>query len=422
MMVLRTRILIAFLILAISSPLTPRLIFAQEQSLSAENNQCLVCHLDVEYLPDDYLEDNIHLKTGLTCASCHGGDSTSDDEEVAKAPEAGFVGVPSKEAIPQFCGKCHSDIVFMRQYQPRIVTDQVDQFYTSVHGIRLREGDEKVADCTSCHTAHGILSARDTRSSVHALNVPQTCNKCHGDSEYMGEYGIRTDQLEDFAQSVHGIALLENQDTGSPACNDCHGNHGAMPPGVTSISHVCGTCHSNNMQYFSTSKMAREFEELELHACEECHGNHAVKKTFDDMVGVGESSVCMDCHDTGDEGYKSAEGIHDALREMVAAYDTAEVRRKEVQRIGMEDEEIGFLLQEANQSLIQARTLVHTFDPEKVGEKTQEGREKAETALELASQQIKEYDVRRLGFGVATFFITILVVALYLKIRDMEKK
>ncbi len=190
-MVLRTRILIAFLILAISSLLAPRLIFAQEQSQSAENNQCLVCHLDVEYLPDDYLEDNIHLKTGLTCASCHGGDSTSDDEEVAKAPEAGFVGVPSKEAIPQFCGKCHSDIVFMRQYQPRIVTDQVDQFYTSVHGIRLREGDEKVADCTSCHTAHGILSARDTRSSVHALNVPQTCNKCHGDSEYMGEYGIR---------------------------------------------------------------------------------------------------------------------------------------------------------------------------------------------------------------------------------------
>jgi len=93
--------------------------------------------------------------------------------------------------------------------------------------------------------------------------------------------------FEKFSQSVHGKMLLEERDTGSPACNDCHGNHGATPPGVSSISHVCGTCHVNNMQYFTASKMGETFSDQELHACEECHGNHGVQKTSDAMVGVG---------------------------------------------------------------------------------------------------------------------------------------
>ncbi len=35
-----------------------------------------------------------------------------------------------------------------------------------------------------------------------------------------------------------------------------------MPPGISSISHVCGICHVNNMQYFTISKMAKAFEKF----------------------------------------------------------------------------------------------------------------------------------------------------------------
>ena len=394
---------------------------AGEKAQLPEDDQCIACHQSEEILPEDFNENDIHLQQGLSCAGCHGGDASLDDEEESMSPDAGFVGVPSKKDIPQFCGKCHSNINFMREYQPRIPTDQVDQYYTSIHGQKLREGDKKVADCSGCHSAHAILPAKDPRSTVYALNVPATCKKCHGDADYMKDYGIRTDQYKSFAESVHGKALLENQDTGAPACNDCHGNHGAIPPGISSISHVCGTCHVNNMQYFSTTRMARQFEAEGIHGCEECHGNHKVEPAFDDMIGTSGKSVCTDCHEEGDVGYEVAKDIHSHLNSLVSAYDSAQTKQEEVRRIGMDDVEIEFLLQESHQSLIQARTLVHTFNAEEVGAKTGEGVAKARDALKLANAEIEEFGIRRLGFGVATLFITILVVALFFKIRDIEK-
>jgi len=308
----------------------------------------------------------------------------------------------------------------MRQFQPRIATDQVSQYYTSVHGIKLREGDSKVAACTGCHSAHGILPASDARSSVYASNVPATCKKCHGDSDYMAEYKIPTNQYEKYAKSVHGVALLENEDTGSPACNDCHGNHGATPPGVGSLSQVCGECHVNNMQYFEASRMAKPFAEHDLVACEACHGNHEVQRTHDDMVGIGDDSVCLDCHEKGDGGYAVADTIRLHLAELTTVYDAAVVKQEEVQHKGMDDVEIEFLLQEAHQSLIQARTLVHTFDVEKVGLKTEEGVKKADEAMVLALESIKDHFIRRRGLGFATLFITLLVVALILKIKQLD--
>jgi len=398
------------------------LVIAQDMSQLAEEDQCINCHTDEEILPEDFNKNDIHLQSGLSCSGCHGGDPTKNDMDEAMDPKAGYIGVPSKKDIPQFCGKCHSGINIMREYQPRIPVDQVDQYFTSIHGQKLKQGDKKVADCTNCHTNHGILSAKDPRSTVYPLNIPETCDQCHGDADYMRDYKIPTNQFDEFARGVHGKKLLEDRDTGSPACNDCHGNHGAMPPGIASISHVCGMCHVNNMQYFSSSTMGDVFAEQELHACEECHGNHNVPGTSDDMVGIGEESTCMNCHDEGDAGYDAAFEINRKLKQSVAIYDSAEVQQREVHRVGMNDVEINFLLQDAHQSLIEARTLVHTFDPDRVGEKTDEGVQKAKAAIQLAEQEISDYNTRRHGFGIATIFITLLVVALFFKIRDMEKR
>lgn len=389
---------------------------------AAPVDHCVKCHTDEDLLPEGHLAADVHMKPGLSCAGCHGGDATTDDQERAMSTAAGFRGVPEKGDIPAFCGRCHSDIEFMRAYQPRIPTDQVSQYFTSVHGRRLKDGDAKVADCASCHSAHGILPASDTRSTVHALNVPGTCGHCHGDADYMASYGIPTDQLSRFATSVHGVALLDNQDTGAPACNDCHGNHGATPPGTTSIGQVCGHCHVNNMQYFTDSRMGRAFAEEGFHGCEECHGNHGVQKTSDAMVGTAEGSVCLDCHSEGDKGFESAGRIHAELTGLDALYAEAVTAQEEVERIGMDDVEIGFLLQESHQSLIQARTLVHTFDPERVKQKTDEGVAKAKSALDAAAVQVKDFHVRRRGFGMATLFTTVLVVALFLWIRQMETR
>ena len=285
----------------------------------------------------------------------------------------------------------------------------------------MKKNDSKVAVCNDCHITHSILPAKDTRSAVHPLNVPETCSRCHSDSDYMAGYDIPTDQFDKFAQSVHGKALLDQHDTGAPACNDCHGNHGAMPPGISSISHVCGICHANNLKYFSESVMGEVFNEEGLHACEECHGYHGVEKSSDEMAGVGEQSTCTGCHSEGDRGYEVADTIYTELSTLRSSNDSVLTVLNEVKRIGMDDVEIGYMLQEAHQNLIQARTLVHTFDIAKVKEKTVSGAEKSREALILAETEIHEYGVRRRGFGIATIFITILAIALFFKIRDMER-
>ena len=87
----------------------------QVQDLS-EEDQCIVCHQELEILPEGYKIYDVHLRNGLSCAGCHGGDPSSDDEDISMSPENGFIGVPSREDIPKFCGKCHSNPEFIRDF------------------------------------------------------------------------------------------------------------------------------------------------------------------------------------------------------------------------------------------------------------------------------------------------------------------
>lgn len=422
---------ISFFILMIFS--FNNFIIAQDTTLVAENevqidltklpegDNCISCHIEEDIMPEGFSDNDIHLQAGLSCSGCHGGNPNIEDEEEAMSEKSGFIGVPDKKDIPNFCGKCHSNIDVMREYQPRINTDQLSQYFTSTHGIKFKQGDENVATCINCHSSHKIMSAKDPRSTVHALKIPSMCNSCHGDKEYMAEYGIHTDQFEQYAKSVHGIALLEREDTGAPACNDCHGNHGASPPGVQ-LAKVCGTCHIQNEEYFSKTKMATGFKNEELHACLECHGTHGIDKPNDDMVGIGEKSICLDCHESGDNGYNVADTINTMLKSIVASYDSALIKQKEIQIIGMDDVEINFLLQDAHQGLIHSRTLVHTFAPQQIKATADESVKNSRAAIQLGDLEIENYSTRRMGLGIATIFITLLVISLIFKIREIDKE
>jgi hypothetical protein len=82
---------------------------------------------------------------------------------------------------------------------------------------------------------------------------------------------------------------------------------------------------------------------------------------------------------------------------------------------------LGFLLQEGRQNLIESRTLIHTFDVEKVKEKTDKGKKVINEAIELADMEFDKYYTRRRGFAIATFVLVLFAVALFFKIRDIEK-
>src|ERR1051325_3115521 len=101
-------------------------------------NSCLECHafLDppLQVKEQDYARD-IHTQKGLTCAACHGGDPTSDEN--AMSPKAGFRGKIKHADVPKLCARCHSDAAYMRGYNPSLRTDQLGQYVTSVHGRLL---------------------------------------------------------------------------------------------------------------------------------------------------------------------------------------------------------------------------------------------------------------------------------------------
>ena len=164
------------------------------------------------------------------------------------SPEAGYLGPLPKDRIPGLCGSCHTRVDLMRPFD--LPTDQLDQFWQSQHGQALLDGDGDVATCFDCHDGHRVLKTSDPASEVYPSNEPTMCARCHADEALMAPYGIPTDQYSLYQQSVHGEALLQEQNLRAPTCSTCHGTHGAAPPGYQQVANVCGQCHTATQDYY----------------------------------------------------------------------------------------------------------------------------------------------------------------------------
>ena len=390
----------------------------------ASDNNCITCHQDWEEEngPSYKYAKDIHSQKGLSCTDCHGGDPTLEDmDEVRESKN--YTGLPDHLDIPHFCARCHSDASYMHEHNPSLPVDQLAKYKTSIHGQRLfGKKDKKVANCISCHTVHEIGNGKMPYSSTHPQNLPQTCASCHADADYMAEYNIPTDQYDNYKISVHGVALLVNHDLGAPACNDCHGNHGAAPPGVNSLAAVCGVCHALEAQLFAGSPHKAAYEEDDIPMCEVCHSNHRILQPSDAMIGSSETAVCSDCHaaDDGTNGFNTADSIFSLINNLVKTRDSAAVVLEDAKIKGMMTVNEEFLMKDVEQSLIQTRTLIHSFNIDSVVPKAGEGLAKADTVRINSLNLIDEYYFRRKGLGVATLIITFLVVMLYRKIRRLE--
>ena len=409
---------------AVALALVPALAGAQEPSAPVTGGTCVECHLALDEpelsKPAQDFAGGVHDREGLGCTACHGGDPTAEDPEEAMDPARGFKGAPSATEVPALCGGCHSDNAFIRSFNPNLPTDQLAQYTTSVHGRRLASGDGKVATCISCHGVHGIRNASDPRSSVYPTHVVETCARCHADTDLMSGYGIQATQVEKYRRSVHYAALTEDNDLSAPTCNDCHGSHGATPPGVESVSNVCGVCHVVNMELYGESPHHEPFTEMEMGACEACHGNHEVVTPSDAWLGVGEDSVCGRCHEAGDPGGEVALAVRALLDRTVQVLDEAKLEVGDAERAGMLMEDSKVSLEDAHQQLVLGRTKVHLASVSAVEEHTSKAVESADSALADAARARDEISYRRHGLLVALIFILLAIVALVLKVRQIE--
>jgi formate dehydrogenase gamma subunit len=140
------------------------------------SHTCGQCHAEIA---EEY-DASIHgraLATGVrdspTCTDCHGEHlilSTHDPDAATCAAQQ----------ARQTCGPCHDDPVIIAKYhlQGGVVGTYVDSYHgwASTRGC---ETAETAATCVDCHTAHSVLPAEDSASSINPANVVATCAQCH---------------------------------------------------------------------------------------------------------------------------------------------------------------------------------------------------------------------------------------------------
>jgi len=386
-------------------------------------NSCLECHsilTDNLGVTEEKFNQDIHAQKGLTCASCHGGDATSDDPEISMGKKAGFKGKINRAEIPKLCGSCHSDPAFMRKYNPGLRTDQLSQYRTSIHGKRLATGDSKVAVCVDCHSVHDIRPPSDQRSTVNPVNVPTTCARCHADEARMKEYKIPTNQFAEYNKSVHHEALTVRGDLSAPTCVTCHGNHGATPPGATSVAAVCSTCHVFQAQLFDASPHKAAFTSAGLPGCVTCHSNHGILHPTDSLIGTDDKAVCGQCHTEGDPGFVAANNIRDQLAQLAAAIDRSDQILSKAERSGMEVSEAKLDLVQARDTLTKARVTIHSANVERVQQDIKPGMAAAAKNYEAGKEALKERNYRRFGLGISLIAIAIVLIGLKLYLKQIE--
>ena len=105
-----------------------------------------------------------------TCIECHGSHSV----QAIKNSEA-----PTSKLLvsTETCARCHGalSLTAMHRLPPNVVPD----YRASFHGLFAALGDQRVANCASCHGYHEIRPSWDPLSTVNRANLGQTCGACH---------------------------------------------------------------------------------------------------------------------------------------------------------------------------------------------------------------------------------------------------
>jgi hypothetical protein len=237
----------------------------------------------------------------------------------------------------------------------------------------------------------------------------------------MASYAIPADQYQLYQTSVHGAAVLQEQDLRAPTCSTCHGVHGAAPPGFTQVATVCGQCHSATQDYYQKGAHKVGLTGQGGPECITCHGQHDVTPPTLDLFLGTEDRHCGMCHANSptagqvDQIYQALKGAGDAYTRAEAAITRARTARL----IVVQQEE---MLQKANTPLIEARASQHTVSVADLQAKAKESADLSQQAQESAEAALKDIGTRRIGMYAALAVMLLVVVSLILVKRDLDRR
>lgn len=377
-----------------------------------KDNSCITCHSD--YWDD--MKGSIHSQNQIYCNRCHGGDPTKADEDQAMNPNSGYIGVPDKKQLVTICGSCHADAAMMNFYE--IPTDQLALYKTSIHGKRLFEdNDEHIAGCSDCHGYHDVVSVKDPDSPVYPLNVPKTCNHCHGNKRVMSQYGLPTDIFETYKNSVHGRALFEKKDISVAECARCHGSHGAVPPGVKEVSATCGKCHLTEKKDFMESPHGN-LHDKNFFECISCHGFHGVQTPSATLY----DRACVKCHTPDSKEFELGQKLKGMINDAEAHWKAAQmvVKQASIQGIFVDEETLS--LEQAKTSLIEMAPQQHTLSISKTSKLHQKVVSTADEIEKSIRQKRQTLRWRKVSLIPLWGFILIMITALWIRFKQLKKE
>jgi len=376
----------------------------------------------------------VHRKV-LSCTQCHGGNPKAlRDKAGSHDPKAGFVGKPARAKIPELCGGCHADPLGMHAYG--IETDQLAQYRISAHGRAvLEKGNLEAAVCSDCHGAHGILPAHDPRAPTARANQPKTCGKCHGDKSRMERAGLPSDSVDRFRAGIHGDALLVQRSRGAPSCTDCHGSHGALPPGVGDAVQICGQCHINTAEHYTKSAHAKSGE-MQCVACHDdkkkdpafrrsdctvCHGSHAIRKPGDGMYEGDAVGHCGHCHRQKDEAARLETLILGGRRKLEAAVRETKQELKDAKRRGFFVEYESLYEQESARTLVSLQPLIHSLDATAISKHLEDGLKRQDRTREIIAKKTEALRDRRIMLSGLALVLLLLLGLLAVKLKAVRR-
>jgi nitrate/TMAO reductase-like tetraheme cytochrome c subunit len=279
------------------------------------NAACLACHgvpgreallASGERLPlyvdGEAYRLSVHGQNQLPCTACH--------TRIMGFPHEPLLAFDRRDyQLDHYvvCRNCH----------PEVYNATLD----SMHARALAAGHREAAICTDCHGAHDITSPHTPRQKISL-----TCSKCHAFI------------FEQYKESVHGAALLEESNPDVPTCVDCHGVHNIGDPTTAAFRlrspEICGECHRNEalMRKYGISTAVFNTYVADFHGttvtlferqhpdqptnkavCFDCHGIHNIKAVDDPEATVVKENLlqtCRKCHPDADVNFPASWTSH----------------------------------------------------------------------------------------------------------------
>lgn len=255
-------------------------------AVAQSDDDCLACH-DAASESEDPIEadlgrlpDSVHGEFDMNCVDCH-----MDLMDVELPHE--------DELEPVDCSMCHDAIV--------------EEMAAGVHD-----------GCAACHGVHDIRPSSDRSSPTHLFNVPATCAACHTGHEGDGPASVANDGDPahvggDYADGIHGEALLGKGLNVAPNCATCHGPHRILPSedpeSRTHHSHIaaeCGSCHEGILDAYAQSVHGRKLAEGDALAatCTDCHAAHLIGHTDLEAWQLDVVLECGSCHEQSIKSFR----------------------------------------------------------------------------------------------------------------------